>query len=95
MRILLRPRPPAAGSEPVAKKPVVKAWVIRLPSEFVLYKGAKAQCSFQTVVMATTAQMAWETALSSDVWEQMPWDVDRVQVFPKTPVTADGHHSPS
>jgi hypothetical protein len=45
-------------------------------------------------VMATTAQMAWETAFSSDVWEQLPWDIDRVQVFPKTPVTADGHHSP-
>ena len=68
--------------------------MIRLPSEFVLYKGANGQCSFQTVVMATTAQMAWEVAFESDVWEQLPWDIDRVQVFPKIPVTADGCHSP-
>jgi hypothetical protein len=61
----------------------------------VIYKGAKTQCSFQTVVMAESAQMAWEIALRSDFWEQMPWDVDRVQVFPKTPVTADVDHSPS
>jgi hypothetical protein len=91
---LLRPRPPAAGYGLVVKEPQIKAWVIRLPSEFVVYKGAKTQCSFQTVVMATTAQMAWETAFSSDVWEQLPWDIDKVQVFPKIPVTADGHHSP-
>jgi len=68
--------------------------VIRLPSEFVIYKGAKTQCSFQTVVMAESAQMAWEIALRSDFWEQLPWDVDKVQVFPKTPVTADVDHSP-
>ena len=69
--------------------------MIRLPSEFVVYKGAKTQCSFQTVVIAESAQMAWELALRSDAWEQLPWDVDRVQLFPKTPVTADGCHSPS
>ena len=68
--------------------------MIRLPSEFVIYKGAKTQCSFQTVVMAESAQMAWEIALRSDFWEQLPWDVDKVQVFPKTPVTADVDHSP-
>jgi hypothetical protein len=60
----------------------------------VIYKGAKTQCSFQTVVMATTAQMAWEVAFESDVWEQLPWTVDKVQVFPKIPVTADVDHSP-
>jgi len=60
----------------------------------VIYKGAKTQCSFQTVVMAESAQMAWEIALRSDFWEQLPWDVDKVQVFPKTPVTADVDHSP-
>jgi hypothetical protein len=68
--------------------------VIRLPSEFVIYKGTKTQCSFQTVVIAESAQMAWELAFRSDVWEQLPWDVDKVQVFPKTPVTVDGHYSP-
>ena len=81
-----------AGYGLVAKKPTVKAWVIRLPSEFVIYKGAKDQCAFQTVVMAETAQMAWELAFQSDVWEQLPWSVDKVQVFPKTPVTTDVKH---
>ena len=68
--------------------------MIRLPSEFVVYKGARSECSFQTVVIAESAQMAWELALRSDTWEQLPWDVDRVQLFPKTPVTADVDHSP-
>ena len=77
-----------------AEPPRPKAWVIRLPSEFVIYKGANDSCSFQTVVMATTAQMAWEVAFESDVWEQLPWTVDKVQVFPKIPVTADVDHSP-
>ena len=77
----------------IAKEPSPKAWVIRLPSEFVLYKGINGSCSFQTVVVATTAQMAWEVAFESDVWEQLPWVVDKVQVFPKSPVTADVDHS--
>lgn len=61
----------------------------------MIYKGANDSCSFQTVVMAESAQMAWEVAFESDVWEQLPWAVDKVQVFPKIPVTADVDHSPS
>jgi hypothetical protein len=36
--------------------------------------------------MAATEDMAWEVAMSCDVWEELPFQVDNVQIFPKEPV---------
>jgi hypothetical protein len=51
--------------------------------------------SFQTVVVAENEEMAWEVATACDVWERIPWKVDNVQIFPKTPLTSSnvGHTS--
>jgi hypothetical protein len=38
--------------------------------------------------MAETEEMAWEVATACDVWERIPWKVDNVQIFPKTPLTS-------
>jgi hypothetical protein len=53
-----------------------------------------ASGSFQTVVMAECEEMAWDVAIRCDVWEQLPWDVDNVQIFPKCPVESDVSHTP-
>ncbi len=63
-----------------------RAWVIRLPGAFVGASGVVAKGSFQTIVMAPTEDMAWEVAMSCDVWEELPFQVDNVQIFPKEPV---------
>jgi hypothetical protein len=62
--------------------------VIRLPGVFIGYGGTKEPGSFQTVVMAENEEMAWEVATDCDVWERIPWKVDNVQIFPKTPLTS-------
>ena len=64
-----------------------RAWVIRLPGAFVGPSGVIAKGSFQTIVVALTEDMAWEVAMSCDVWEELPFHVDNVKIFPKEPVT--------
>jgi hypothetical protein len=64
-----------------------RAWVIRLPGAFVGPAGTVAKGSFQTIVIAPTEDMAWEVAMGCDVWEELPFQVTNVQIFPKEPVT--------
>lgn len=42
--------------------------------------------------MAPSEGMAWELAMSCDVWEQLPFEVSDIQVFPKEPLS-NGKHS--
>mgnify|MGYP006267694349 CR=1 FL=1 len=65
--------------------------MIRLPGLFVGPHGRKIKGSFQTVVVAPSEDMAWEIAMSSDIWEQLPFDVDNISIFPKEPLS-DGKH---
>jgi hypothetical protein len=77
-----------AGSE-LAPKPIrPKAWVIRLPGVFVGYGGKKVTGSFQTIVLAESEDMAWDIAVQHDVWTQLPFEVDTVQIFPRDPAVA-------
>ena len=62
-----------------------RAWVIRLPGVFVGADGGKEKSAFETIVMAPTADYAWEVAISSDVWTRLPFCVDNAQIFPKDP----------
>lgn len=39
--------------------------------------------SFQTVVMAESEIMAWETAMGCDIWEKLPFEIKYAQVFPR------------
>ena len=64
-----------------------RAWVIRLPGLFVGPGGRKISGSFQTVVMAQSEDMAWEIAINCDVWEQLPFDIKNIQIFPKEPLS--------
>ena len=41
--------------------------------------------AFQTIVSANSAEAAWEVACMTDVWETLPFQVKRVQVFPRDP----------
>lgn len=76
----------AAGS-PLAPKPIrPRAWVIRLPGIFVGYDGRKQKGSFQTIIMAMSEEAAWDVAIQHDVWEQLPFEVPNVQIFPKDPL---------
>lgn len=58
-----------------------KVWVVRLPAAFIDHNSRSTMGSFQTVVMAETEIMAWETAMDCDVWEKLPFEVKHVQVF--------------
>jgi hypothetical protein len=74
------------GSPQLAPKPQrPRAFVIRLPGVFVGYNGHKIKGSFQTVVMALSEEQAWDLAIQHDVWQQLPFDVPNVQIFPKDP----------
>ena len=66
----------------------LRAWVIRLPGVFVGYDGKKERGSFQTIVMAPSADYAWDVAIQQDVWTPLPFRVDNVQIFPKDPEVA-------
>jgi hypothetical protein len=59
--------------------------VIRLPGVFIGIDGHKERGSFQTIVMAANEEMAWDVAVQHDVWERLPFKVDKVQIFPKDP----------
>lgn len=81
----------APGSTSIVDKP--RAWVIRLPGVFVGYDGSRQKGSFQTIVMAPTADYAWDVAIQQDVWEPLPFQVSNVQIFPKDPeVAINGNH---
>ena len=68
--------------------------MIRLPGAFVGPRGRITRGSFQTVVIAESEEMAWDVATRCDVWEQVPWHVANVQIFPKDPVVSDGRYTP-
>lgn len=79
----------APGSPRLAPKPErPRAFVIRLPGVFVGYNGAKVKGSFQAIVLAVNEEHAWDIAIQHDVWQQLPFDVQTVQIFPKDPAVA-------
>lgn len=55
--------------------------------------GRKAKGCFQTVVIAPSEAIAWEVAMMSDVWEQLPFKVQNIQIFPKEPIVNGKHQA--
>ena len=43
---------------------------------------------FQTIVIAEDVEAAWTTAMDTDSWEVLPFDVEGMECFPKDPVIA-------
>lgn len=81
-------------AEPAEPEYPSRAWVIRLPGVFIGENGDRERGSFQTIVMAPTADYAWEIAMNSDVWTRLPFQVKNASVFPKNPmVTTNGDDS--
>lgn len=62
-----------------------RAWVIRLPGVFVGVGGFRERASFETIVIAPTADYAWDVAINSDAWTRLPFCIENVQIFPKDP----------
>tara|TARA_R100001198_G_C5090603_1_gene127629 strand:- start:174 stop:569 length:396 start_codon:yes stop_codon:yes gene_type:complete len=62
-----------------------RAWVVRLPGAFMHLGNEQDYTAFQTIVSANSAEAAWEVACMTDVWETLPFQVKRVQVFPRDP----------
>ena len=62
-----------------------RAWVVRLPGAFMHLGDEQDYTAFQTIVSANSAEAAWEVACMTDVWETLPFQVKRVQVFPRDP----------
>ena len=56
--------------------------MIRIPSDYVGFHGK----GFQTVVIAETAEKAWEVAITSDTWETLDFEISCMTVFPQTPL---------
>ena len=69
----------------VTKKP--RAWVVRIPGSFVGYCVKEGGGGFQTIVIAEDVEAAWTTAMDTDSWEVLPFDVDGMECFPKDPLT--------
>lgn len=70
-----------------------RAWVIRVPGVFIGPSGSRERSSFETIVMAPTADYAWDVAINTDAWTQLPFRVENVQIFPKDPeVITSGNH---
>jgi len=69
----------------VIKKP--RAWVVRIPGAFVGYSFEEGGGGFQTVVVAESWEAAWQTAMDTDSWDILPFDVDSIACFPKDVVT--------
>ena len=69
----------------VIKKP--RAWIIRIPGAFVGYGFKEGGGGFQTTVVAESWEAAWETAIDTDSWEVLPFDVKHIACFPKEVVT--------
>ena len=55
-------------------------FVVRLPGAFTTYGE---ESGYQTVVLARTANEAFESACESNSWEVLPFEVEQVHVFPK------------
>ena len=72
-----------SGSSSQVAKP--KPYVVRLPSGFLGEWGGMAKGGYQTVVLAKSAEDAFEVASLCDCWEQLPFDVEGCQAFPKDP----------
>lgn len=51
--------------------------------------------SFQTVIMAMSEEAAWDVAIQHDVWEQLPFEVSNVQIFPKDPLPVSHDQHPT
>ena len=56
-----------------------------MPGVVFALDGSKTHGSFQTIVFAPSEEVAWELAMMSSVWEQLPFNVQDIQVFPKEP----------
>jgi len=69
-----------------------RAWVIRVPGVFVGPGGTRERSSFETIVMAPTADYAWDVATNSDAWTRLPFCIDNVQIFPKDPEVITSDH---
>lgn len=59
-----------------------RPFVVRVPAHYLDDKNQICRGAFQTVVMAPTEVIAWETAIACDIWEKLPFDIQHVQVFP-------------
>lgn len=69
-----------------------QAWVVRVPAKFIDHNKQISQGSFQTVVMASSEIMAWETAMDCDIWEKLPFEIKYAQVFPREIFTCVSDH---
>lgn len=56
-----------------------------MPGVVFTLDGRKIPGSFQTIVFAPSEEVAWEVAMMSSVWEQLPFNVKDIQIFPKEP----------
>ncbi len=56
-------------------------FVVRLPGAFT--PDESDEIGYQTVVLAKTANEAFESACDSNSWEILPFAVDNVHVFPR------------
>jgi len=61
----------------------LKAFVVRVPANYIDKTNQIQRGAFQTVVMAPSETMAWEAAIACDIWEKLPFDIQYVRVFPK------------
>jgi len=68
---------------PSAATGKLKAFVVRVPANYIDKTNQIQRGAFQTVVMAPSEIMAWETAIACDIWEKLPFDIQYVRVFPK------------
>ena len=48
---------------------------------------------FQTVVLAESAESAWEVAMDSDSWETLPFDIPGIECFPRAPMISSSEVS--
>ena len=60
-----------------------RPFVVRLPSGFLGEWAGMSVGGYQIVVLAKNAENAFEVATMSDCWEQLPFEVEVCQAFPK------------
>lgn len=60
-----------------------RAWVIRMPGSVFRHADKTEETAFQTIVVAEDAESAWEVACVTDEWEVLPFQVKKVQIFPR------------
>lgn len=61
----------------------VRPYVVRVPANYLNKESQLCRGAFQTVVMASSEIIAWETAIACDIWEKLPFEIQYVRVFPK------------